>query len=619
MSEIQVMPLSLSNQIAAGEVVERPASVVKELVENALDAGASQIDVRVEEAGLLKIEVTDNGSGISSDQVVLAFERHATSKLYEKEDLFRIRSLGFRGEALPSIASVSELTIETSTGKTAGVHLKVKGGEIIVQSAAASRQGTTIVVEHLFYNTPARLKYIKTTQTEMAHISDLINRFSFSYPSVAFRLLSDGNSVLRTAGNGDLRQAIAGVYGVSIAKKMVKIKAENFNYQIDGFISTPDITRASNKYITLIINNRVIRNFRLSQAVERGYGSKLMVRRRPIAIIHISTDPLLLDVNVHPTKQQVRISDEDELAELITQAVRESIQSSERIPKALDNIKANQQTKREEKSQQISMDFKAKNLNPNQAADSGYLKEEPPSLNFNSSSFSSPFFKVDESNPAIRHDEESPLVTAKKRLKEKEEKQVTPFPDLEYFGQMHGTYLFAQNQEGLYIIDQHAAQERIKYEQYRVEIGKEDNHQQQLLVPILLHYPQDEFILIKEHMDELNKVGLYLENFGDQTYIIHSHPIWFGADQVESTLREMIDFFIENERISLAEFREATAIMMSCKRSIKANHHLENEEARQLLADLSQCENPYNCPHGRPVLVQLTNNDMEKMFKRIQD
>lgn len=615
MSEIQVMPLSLSNQIAAGEVVERPASVVKELVENALDAGASQIDIRVEEAGLMKIEVTDNGSGISSNQVGLAFERHATSKLHEKEDLFRIRSLGFRGEALPSIASVSELTIETSTGEAAGVHLKVKGGEIIAQSAAASRQGTTIVVEHLFYNTPARLKYIKTTQTEMAHISDLINRFSFSYPSVAFRLLSDGNPVLRTAGNGDLRQAIAGVYGVSTAKKMVKIKAENFNYQIDGFISPPDLTRASNKYITLIINNRVIRNFRLSQAVERGYGSKLMVNRRPIAIIHIRTDPLLLDVNVHPTKQQVRISDEDELAELIIQAVRESIQTSERIPKALDNIKANQQTKREEKGQQISMDFNPKSLNRSQEVDSSHVKEETPSLSFNSGSF----FEEDESNLSHSHNEESPLVTAKKRMKQTEEKQVTPFPDLEYFGQMHGTYLFAQNQQGLYLVDQHAAQERIKYEQYRVEIGREDNHQQQLLVPLLLHYPQDEFMLIKEHMEELNKVGLYLETFGDQTYIVHSHPIWFGADQVESTLREMIDFFIENERISLAEFREATAIMMSCKRSIKANHHLENEEARQLLADLSQCENPYNCPHGRPVLVHLTNSDMEKMFKRIQD
>ena len=615
MSGIQVMPLSLSNQIAAGEVVERPASVVKELVENALDAGASQVDIRVEEAGLLKIEVTDNGTGISSDQVELAFERHATSKLHEKDDLFRIRSLGFRGEALPSIASVSELTIETSTGKAAGVHLKVKGGEIIAQSAAASRQGTTIVVEHLFYNTPARLKYVKTTQTEMAHISDLINRFSFAHPSVAFRLLSDGNPVLRTAGNGDLRQAIAGVYGVSTAKKMVKISAENFNYQIEGFISTPDITRASNKYITLIINHRVIRNFRLSRAVERGYGSKLMVNRRPIAIVHITTDPLLLDVNVHPTKQEVRISDEDELAELITQAVRESIQTSERIPKALDNMKANQQIKREEKNQQTTMEFNLKNRNPSQAMDSAYLKEEVSPLSFNSSSF----FGGYESRPSVGHDEENPVVTAKKRMKQKEEKHVIPFPDLEYFGQMHGTYLFAQNQDGLYIIDQHAAQERIKYEQYREELGKEENHQQQLLVPILLHYPQDDFILIKEHMNELNKVGLYLETFGDQTYIVHSHPIWFEGDQVEETLREMIDFLIENESISLAEFREATAIMMSCKRSIKANHHLENEEARQLLLDLSECENPYNCPHGRPVLVHLTTSDMEKMFKRIQD
>lgn len=614
MSEIQVMPLSLSNQIAAGEVVERPASVVKELVENALDAGAGQIDIRVEEAGLLRIEVTDNGSGIPSDQVALAFERHATSKLHEKEDLFRIRSLGFRGEALPSIASVSELTIETSTGTSAGVHLKVKGGEIVEQSASSSRQGTTVVVEHLFYNTPARLKYIKTPQTEMAHISDLINRFSFSYPSVAFRLLSDNNPVLRTAGNGDLRQAIAGVYGVSTAKKMMPLQGENFNYQIEGFISPPDLTRASNKYITLILNNRVIRNYKLSRAIEKGYGSKLMVNRRPIAVVHIKTDPLLLDVNVHPTKQQVRISEEDELADLMTQAVRESIQRSDRIPKALENIKANQHTQKEEKSQQTVLHFNPQNSGIDRSAERDHLKEEAPPLGFNAAAFS----QEDASRLPDLHDE-SPLAAAKKRMKQKKEKPVPPFPDLEYFGQMHGTYLFAQSQEGLYIIDQHAAQERIKYEEYRVEIGKEDNLQQQLLVPILLHYPHDEFLLIKEHMEELNEVGLYLEDFGEQTYIVHSHPAWFPSDEVEATLREMIDFFIENQAISLGEFREATAIMMSCKRSIKANHHLENEEARRLLSDLSQCENPYNCPHGRPVLVHLTNSDMEKMFKRIQD
>lgn len=614
MSEIQVMPLSLSNQIAAGEVVERPASVVKELVENALDAGAGQIDIRVEEAGLLRIEVTDNGSGIPSDQVALAFERHATSKLHEKEDLFRIRSLGFRGEALPSIASVSELTIETSTGTSAGVHLKVKGGEIVEQSASSSRQGTTVVVEHLFYNTPARLKYIKTPQTEMAHISDLINRFSFSYPSVAFRLLSDNNPVLRTAGNGDLRQAIAGVYGVSTAKKMMPLQGENFNYQIEGFISPPDLTRASNKYITLILNNRVIRNYKLSRAIEKGYGSKLMVNRRPIAVVHIKTDPLLLDVNVHPTKQQVRISEEDELADLMTQAVRESIQRSDRIPKALENIKANQHTQKEEKSQQTALHFNPQNSGIDRSAERDHLKEEAPPLGFNAAAFS----QEDASRLPDLHDE-SPLAAAKKRMKQKKEKPVPPFPDLEYFGQMHGTYLFAQSQEGLYIIDQHAAQERIKYEEYRVEIGKEDNLQQQLLVPILLHYPHDEFLLIKEHMEELNEVGLYLEDFGEQTYIVHSHPAWFPSDEVEATLREMIDFFIENQAISLGEFREATAIMMSCKRSIKANHHLENEEARRLLSDLSQCENPYNCPHGRPVLVHLTNSDMEKMFKRIQD
>lgn len=609
---IEVMSQSLSNQIAAGEVIERPASVVKELVENAIDAEAQQIDLRIEEAGLKTIEVVDDGVGIEADQVVKAFKRHATSKLHHKEDLFRIRSLGFRGEALPSIASVSRMTFTSSTGDQAGVAVTLAGGEVVDQQAAPSRRGTKVVVQDLFYNTPARLKYIKRPQTEMTHMTDLIQRFSFAHPDIAFRLSSDGNPLIQTVGNGDLRQALAGVYGVNTAKKMLAVDNENFNYRISGFISPPDLTRSTKNYITLVVNQRVIKNYRLSQAIERAYGSKLMVNRHPIAVIHIDMDPLLVDVNVHPTKQQVRISGEDELGALIEEGVKAALDDLVRIPAGLDNIAANQQSKREEKASQLRLSPWTDQVQETLAQD---LYSQPPAQPSLGLQFPQVDRLADESHPP----DTAALIQGAKDQVQAEDPPVAAFPDLEYFGQMHGTYLFAQNESGLYIIDQHAAQERIKYEYYRVEIGKEDDHQQQLLIPLVLDYPKDEWLIIQDHQDDFEAVGLYLEPFGDQSLILHSHPSWFEDDQVEETVKEMIDFFLEHQRLNLAEFREATAIMMSCKRSIKANHYLDAAQARQLLVDLAACENPYNCPHGRPVLVHLSNADMEKMFKRIQD
>lgn len=612
---IEIMSHSLSNQIAAGEVIERPASVVKELVENAIDAGATQIDLRIEEAGLRRIEVVDDGSGIEAHEVERAFERHATSKLHHKEDLFRIRSLGFRGEALPSIASVSKLSLFSSTGEQAGREVQLEGGQVVKSQATSVRQGTKVVVTDLFYNTPARLKYIKSPQTEKGHITDLIQRFSFAHPEIAFRFMSDGNLLIQTVGNGELRQAIAGVYGVNTAKKMLAISNEDFNYRLHGYISPPDLTRSNTSYINFVVNGRVIKNYRLNKALEKAYGSKLMINRHPIAIIHIDMDPLLVDVNVHPTKQQVRISGEEDLAQLITEAVKKALDALRRIPDALENISANQRSRQEEKSvhmmpqesyvqESLAADFSPRPIDASAEDSEVFFSEEHPQ-------------KTDQS----KHLEDSVQV-AQKRLEAEEKNppmEKAAFPSLDYIGQMHGTYLFAQNEEGLYIIDQHAAQERIKYEYYRVEIGQEEDHQQQLLIPLLLEYPADEMMLIKENQSAFEDVGLYMEAFGDQTLILHSHPSWFEPDQVEETVKEMIDFFIDHEQINLAEFREATAIMMSCKRSIKANQYLNDQQAQQLLVDLAACENPYNCPHGRPVLVQLSNADMEKMFKRIQD
>jgi len=625
MTSIQVMPQTLANQIAAGEVVERPASVVKELVENAIDADSTQIDITIEEAGLKSIRVMDNGKGIPYSEVVSAFKRHATSKLLSNEELFRIRTLGFRGEALPSIASVSELTVETAEEGEKGKSLFLQGGDIVKESSAPSRQGTMIQVEQLFYNTPARLKYVKSLKTELSHISNIVNRLSLAHPEISFRLIHDGNTLIKTVGNGDLRQAIAGIYGVSTGKKMRQIEESNFNFKVSGYVSLPELTRANNKYITIIINGRYIKNYALNKAVVDGYSSKLMVGRYPIAVIKAEMDPLLLDVNVHPTKQQIRISNEKELGQLIKKAISDRMEEEVRIPSGIDNIYSSNKPSAQ-KIEQTSMEFQMpQDLNTtNKYKEQSYpfrVEEQYSSQTIESkeprgTNQTGHQDTVDDSDLDI-HVDESPLQTANKTITEVEvEKQ---FPQMDYIGQMHGTYLFAQNQEGLYIIDQHAAQERIKYEYYRNVIDQSGSVLQDLLVPIVLEYPASDAITIKEHSDQLEKAGIYLEDFGQNTFLLRSHPSWFKPGQEESTVREMIDFLLATENLSTARFREATAIMMSCKRSIKANHYLNTDEARVLIKDLAQTKNPYNCPHGRPVLVQLSNNEMEKMFKRIQD
>lgn len=634
MGKIQELTETLANQIAAGEVVERPASVVKELVENAIDAGSTQIDIFLEEAGLRKIQVTDNGEGIAPDDALNAFKRHATSKIHTRDDLFRIRSLGFRGEALPSIASVSELTLETSTGTGEGAFVYLVGGQVKEHRPHSLRKGTKITVENLFFNTPARLKYVKTLQTELANIGDIVNRLAMSHPDIAFRLVHDGNKMVTTLGNGDVKQAIAGVYGVGTAKKMIPIAKDDLDFSLSGYISLPELTRASRNYLSMIINGRYIKNFVLNKAVVEGYGSKLMVGRFPIAVLQITMDPLLVDVNVHPTKQEVRLSKEKELVALISSAIREALSQQQLIPSGADSVSFKKKVEQspaatEQLRMPLGVEPPRKPSYPNQAFKQSGLAYDAKAGNFyvkepaETAETASDQFNVAEAAaepvavPPLDKTEaaEAPSVPAT----EAESAASRDFPELEYFGQMHGTYLFAQSQAGLYIVDQHAAQERIKYEYYRKKIGDVGTDLQELLVPIVLDYPGDDALKIREHKDILETVGIFLEDFGQNSFVVRTHPVWYPPGEEEQVIRDMIDEFLMNGKVNVADFREATAIMMSCKKSIKANHYLDDQQARTLLDDLAQCENPYNCPHGRPVLIHFTNTDMEKLFKRIQD
>lgn len=629
MAEIHELSAVLADQIAAGEVVERPASVVKELVENAIDAKAAQITIETKEAGLEMIRVTDDGEGIEADDVETAFKRHATSKITSREDLFRVATLGFRGEALPSIASVSDVVLMTAhAGDETGTTIHIKGGKIVSNDASQLRNGTQITVSNLFFNTPARLKYLSSLATELSHVSDIVNRLALSHSDVAFVLKNNGKTLLKTAGNGNQKQTFSAIYGVKAAAKMISFNAKDLDFEVDGMVSYPELTRSNRNGISLLINGRYIRNFKLTKAVLNGYGSKLMVGRFPYAVINIRLDPLLCDVNVHPTKQEVRISKEPQLEKLISEGIFARLSQENLIPNAVKNLNHSKRTGFSGEQTDL-LEKSPKYKGPVSAEVTAALVGE--SLDD----------KLDGKQSVLAKDVR-PIVISKRTDLEKAELKIWDqkyvqkktsvkdqeisaessqkrFPELRYIGQMHGTYLFAESEDGLYIIDQHAAQERCKYEYYRIEIGNVSSNQQRLLVPIVLTYPTTDALKIEENLDKLADLGIELEDFGKNTYILRQHPTWFKQGKEEEIVREMIDMFLNDDKLTVAKFREKTAIMMSCKRSIKANHHLEEEQAKILLKKLSTCENPFNCPHGRPVLVHFTSKDMEHMFKRIQD
>ncbi|AKP63653.1 DNA mismatch repair protein [Levilactobacillus koreensis JCM 16448] len=663
MAKIHELASVLADQIAAGEVVERPASVVKELVENAVDAHSTQIDITVEEAGLQRISVVDDGDGIADEDTEMAFKRHATSKITDRRDLFRIKSLGFRGEALPSIASVADVTLTTSTGGV-GTLIHNVGGIIKEHTAAEARKGTTVTVKDLFGNVPARLKYLKSPATELARITDIVNRLALSYPNIAFSLVHNGRELTRTAGRGDLQQVIAGIYGVQNARKMVAINGQNPDFQVKGYVSLPELTRASRQYISLLLNGRYIHNFQLSKALVAGYGSKLMVGRYPVAVLDITMDPLLVDVNVHPTKQEVRISQEPELTKLIQETVFKRLSQENLIPDVFNEMPQNKHDR--STTDQLTMalnDVSAKYDMSTTSAPSPATSTATPQLPTQApeeSAAATPQPAVAAGPQPLQTPEEVPIAPvvihdradfnqpaaqafdAKYRaervaaplggavVKQEPVPEATTaslnhpiptqrFPQLRYLGQVHGTYLLAEADDGLYLIDQHAAQERVNYEFYRQAIGEVSDDEQKLLVPIVLDYPTTDILELTNHLETLATVGIHLESFGPNSLIVHEHPTWFKAGQETDTIKEMIDWVLKDGKISVAAFREKTAIMMSCKRAIKANHHLDDQQARALLKKLATAENPFNCPHGRPVLVHLTDQDLEKLFKRIQD
>jgi DNA mismatch repair protein MutL len=619
MGKIVRLNEQLSNLIAAGEVVERPASVVKELVENAIDAQSTRIEVEVEEGGLSKIRILDNGTGIDADDCEVAFERHATSKIKNERDLFRIKSLGFRGEALPSIASVSDFHLKTSTGDGPGTYVHLQGGTLKERAAANSRKGTEITVNNLFFNTPARLKYMKTVHTELGNITDVINRLAMAHPEVAFKLTHNEKLVLTTSGNGDLRQVIAAIYGMQVARNLLPIKAETIDFSVIGWIAKPEITRASRNYMSSIVNGRYIKNYQIMRAIQEGFHTLLPIGRYPVALLHIEMDPLLIDVNVHPSKLEVRLSKEKELTALIQEAIKSELNKTTLIP----SVSMPRKEKDNSQQQQIVFNHDVEKKEDGSSLQKevtnryNFYTEKPEEVLVSKEDKQEiPYQKVPSSLPDDI-DEESITVTECAEEKNKTDQDDGRLPPLYPIGQMHGTYILAQNDNGLYMIDQHAAQERIKYEFFREKVGEITPELQELLVPLTFEFTGAEMPIIEENIDKLKDVGVFLEPFGHQAYIVNAHPQWFPAGQEKEIIEEMIEEILKHKSIDVKKLREEAAIMMSCKASIKANRHLRNDEIFSLLETLRKSSDPFTCPHGRPITIHYSTYEMEKMFKRI--
>lgn len=613
------MSEQLANMIAAGEVIERPASVVKELLENAIDAKSTSIEIHLQDSGVRQIKVIDNGEGMSEEDAHLAFERHATSKVKTQYDIFRIQTLGFRGEALPSIASVSDVHVKTSDGMKSGLHLNIKGGEVLSSKPGVMRKGTEMEVNHLFFNTPARLKHIKSLNTELSHITDYINKIALSHPEIAFKLFNNQRLLFQTNGQNNLQSVISNVYGFDIAKKMLPFSAKSDGYEISGFISDPIINRASRNYVTLIVNGRAIRNYNLTRSILEAYHTLLPKDKYPIVVLNLKLDPILVDVNVHPAKLEVRFSQEERLKTFIYTEIKKVLKTIDYIPQTELSI---ERTKEVIKPVQETLSFQVSNqltkpiISSSLEKESTLLKSTTPLVE--EIRESQEVIKVKE-NRLNDHDRE---VTFKQEEKD-ELKVVAPTQkkettlELYYIGQLHGTYLLAQNQEGLFIVDQHAAMERVQYEKNYHLLADVNSDNFELLIPLVLKYSTNELLLLKEALPSLMEFGFEIEEFGGQSVVVRSVPIWAQKLDAKLIVETILNQIILDNKVDIGKLRESVAIMMSCKGSIKANQYINEYEIKELLQSLCDCEQPYTCPHGRPIIVKMTKHEIEKLFKRV--
>lgn len=605
MSKITVMDEILANKIAAGEVVEKCASVVKELVENSIDASSTEIKIELIDAGTKQIKITDNGVGMDREDAVLAFSRHATSKLKNEDDLYRIETLGFRGEALASIASVSKITLKTSTGGV-GTLVKINGGKIESVTESDARIGTVISVNDLFYNTPARLKHLKSLYTELANVTEYVNKMALSHSEIKFILSNNGNVILNTDGSDNLLKTISSIFGINIVKKMLPVSAMDNDYVISGYITLPEIMRSNRNGIITLVNGRVVRNAEINRIINDSYHGYKPDNRYPITVLKIEVDPSLVDVNIHPTKMDIKFGKMQELLLLIEKMIKNVLKQQLLIPHIEVEQPFNDLTINEEFEYNNNLNTDIQNDKSVEKTKYEEIVLDLERIGEEEQSYS---VKIDNEKENVSPTDESLLFEI--------EESVEKLPELYPVGLVHGTYIICQNEKGMYLIDQHAAKERINYEYYREKLGNPRPDSIPMLIPLTLELPNNEYMVLKENFQFLQNMGFEIDDFGVNSIIIKAHPTWIRIGEEDRVIRMVIDLVINKEKdFSIAKFNEHLAATVSCKASIKANENITMEEMENLISDLRKCKNPFNCPHGRPTIVYYSKYDLEKLFKR---
>lgn len=578
MSKIKIMDDNLANKIAAGEVVESPLNVVKELVENSIDAQSDEITINLIDSGIKQIEVIDNGIGMDNEDAKKAFERHATSKIKNIDDLFYITSLGFRGEALPSISSISKVSLKTSDGKQ-GTKIVINGGILEKNESIPLIKGTTIKVKELFYNTPVRLKYLKNIYRELANILDYLNKMALSYPNIKFKVTNNNNTLLETSGNKDLLKVIYNIYGSEVTKKMIEISKENDDYNISGYISYPEVTRSTKNAITILVNNRVIKNNNIIKTITESYHTYIHKGRYPIVVLNIDVDPILIDVNIHPTKMDIKFSKWEELSNLIKSAIEEQLKIINLIPDI--NVR-NTSTINDIYNQIHLVKTKEDYLEEEIYIEKTY---EEIKLNFN-----------------IKEEEE--------RYHEERIKPMT------VIGNIFKTYILCVNEEGFFLVDQHAAAERINYEKYIKQNKEEKSLTIELLTPYKYEFTKSEFLKIKNNLSLIKELKIDIEEFGDNIFIVRKHPSWIKEEISYNEIRAILEKIIEEKEFDKTKFEEKVITSIACHSSVKAGDYLSTEDETWIINNLRKCENPFTCPHGRPTIISYTKEEIEKSFKR---
>jgi len=611
---IQILSDDLANQIAAGEVVERPASIVKEVVENSIDAGATRISIEIEEAGKKSIRVSDNGSGMEPEDARLAFQRHATSKIQSASDLECIQSLGFRGEALPSIASISRVRMATGTGKGRnGTEISIEGGGACQVKEIAFSQGTTIEVNQIFYNTPARQKFLKRDSTEASHITQVVQQQALAHPEIQFSLLHNGRQLLATLPTDQALYRIAELFGAELSKELIRVESDDGTYRIEGFISSPVYTRSNRNTQYCFINSRFIRDRVLLSATQQGYSHLLPRGQHPVLFLFMTMDPGLLDVNVHPAKAEVRFAFQQDVYRFVSHAVQDALQQNKKSFTIEGDDSAPGQGRDLRPSLDVPGHLPASV--PSSGSIQGLSQTEPGKGDWSRGlqALYSPAPSVDRGRG----------VEADSRQIEFFGQKPKPVSDMVFsefqpVGQLNNSFILMQGPKGVLVVDQHVAHERVLYERFREAADNKKIEVQDLLFPLTIEFSPAEAQALSEHLESLRELGMFLEPFGKDGFLLRSVPAILKNQDQESIVREVAGRLIREEKDhTLQNKMEDIMIMMSCRNAIKVNHPMELDQIRKLMYDLEHTQMPYTCPHGRPIALLFEMNDILKKFQRI--